>query len=144
LFFLNPSAFDRHLARLKESRAPVERTDGCIVTKSSVRDVLARDDRAPIMSHGSTLEEWHGMHAEWLDVAGGSTCYRLRYLKSPEDLHAPGKQLSGSPRELIPFHCNLLRPRGHAVRFAAAGRRELKSAGVTFRQLARFGLPTRE
>jgi hypothetical protein len=32
LFFLDPNAFDRHLARLQESPASVDRTDGCVVT----------------------------------------------------------------------------------------------------------------
>jgi len=91
LFFLNPSAFVRHFTRLGESRAPVERINGCIAMTTSVRDAIARDDSAPVMSHGGTIEEWRAMQAKRLDVAGGSTCYRLRYLGSPEDLQAPRK-----------------------------------------------------
>lgn len=97
LFFLDPGAFNQQLAQLERSRAPVVRRDGCIASKTTVHDVLTRDERAPLMPRTIAFAQWPEARPEWLDLAGGSTCYRLRYepvsprteLVAPDDYHFP-------------------------------------------------------
>ncbi|SRR6266568_2711333 len=95
LFFLDATAFDKEFARLEESRAKVDEQVGCTVMRRTVRELLAASSEAPRMSHSGSVQEWHrvGSRASVLDIPGGSTCYRLRFLRSAEDGSAPGKDL---------------------------------------------------
>jgi len=89
LFFLDPAAFDERIARLRGRRAPLERMDGCIKTRTTLREMLAREKRAPLMSHAGTAEDWRRRpYPKRQDIAGGSVCYRLRFDKATEEAAA--------------------------------------------------------
>ncbi len=81
LFFLDAPAFDLELARLRRQGGQVEQQQGCIVSASSLSAILASHPLAPRMSHAASFREWlrRGARAPVLDLAGGGTCYRLRF-----------------------------------------------------------------
>jgi hypothetical protein len=92
LFFLDPASFDKGLARLRTSPAPLEQMLGCEKSRTTLRDLLAHDDEAPLMSHNVTADAWRrGPYPTRLDVAGGSTCYRLRFDRVARDT-APARK----------------------------------------------------
>jgi hypothetical protein len=81
LFFLDPPAFDVELVRLERQDAKITEQQGCIVFDSSQSSVLASAPGAPRMSHSANFRDWlrNGFGGPVHDVAGGSTCYRLRF-----------------------------------------------------------------
>jgi hypothetical protein len=101
LFFLDPPSFDAELRRLKRRDAKVTQQQGCIVFESSLSSVLASAPGAPQMSHSGDFRHWlrNGFGAPVDDVAGGSTCYRLRFGSSAptEWLQDPSKAPEGGP-----------------------------------------------
>jgi hypothetical protein len=80
LFFLDPASFDEGLARLRTSGAPLEHMIGCTQSRTTLRDLLAHEEEAPLLSRDITADAWRrGPYPARLDIAGGSTCYRLRF-----------------------------------------------------------------
>ena len=101
LFFLDIPAFEKELARLRQTDATVQRQEGCIVFEESLSSVLASAPGAPRMSHSGSFREWLriGFVASARDVAGGSTCYHLRFGNKVPDawLKDPSRAPEGGP-----------------------------------------------